>query len=198
MKRMICVALLLSLVAVGMVGCGKKSETPTPVRTDLWGFETEAEVAAFDNDNTDAVLAYDQVTVFKGIGSIKITPGGKPETKIAAKLPVSAYDPWKKSKVFVVNLYMEEGMDPAINTVFLGMADLGPDGDSWDWVSGSFYKINSPVTGWNKCPIGLLPSMKNLDSTHQYKLYIGFYNEDEMKITTALANVFFVDAIYIE
>src|SRR5690606_18582037 len=140
-------ALVLCLVVALMAGCGKKKEKTGPtgpvipqVGTVLWNFETDEEVAKFDNDNTGAELELDTKTVAEGKAALKVTPNGEAEeTKIAAVLDQAKVGAWNASKNLVLKLYMDQGMNPAINIVFLGIADV--TGGNWSWVDGTFLNI---------------------------------------------------------
>lgn len=208
MKKTIKIALILGLAIVLMTGCGKTKKKPGPtgpvipsIGTILWNFETSEEVEKFDNDGTDATLEYNTAIFAEGNGAIKVTPSGTaPETKIAAELDSAKINAWNQSRNLVLDLYMEQGMDPAINIVFLGIADV--TGGSWSWVDGTFCSIaGSKMGNWNKCILDLSekPTMVNLDPKRTYKFYFGFYNEVEgEKIPLADSSSFFVDQIYID
>lgn len=206
-KRTIYLALVLCLVVALMAGCGKKKEKTGPtgpvipqVGTVLWNFETDEEVAKFDNDNTGAELELDTKTVAEGKAALKVTPNGEAEeTKIAAVLDQAKVGAWNASKNLVLKLYMDQGMNPAINIVFLGIADV--TGGNWSWVDGTFLNIAGAKTGqWNTCVFDLTakPTMLDLDPKRDYKFYFSFYNEDGEKTPLASSSSFYVDYIYID
>lgn len=209
MKKTIYIALILCLAVLLMAGCGQEHKKPNStdqdpvisVGTMLWNFETEDEVEKFDNDSTGATIEYNTEIVAEGKGAIKVTPSGTAgETKIAAVLDKAKINAWNASDNFVLKLYMEQGMDPVIDFVFLGIADI--TGDSWSWMDGTFYNITAPKMGkWNQCVLDLSekPSMLNLDPKRTYKFYISFYREDAgEKIPLASSSSFYVDQIYID
>ena len=115
MKRTIYIALILCLAVTLMAGCGKKKNGSGPtgpaipeVGTILWNFETEEEVAKFDNDNTGAEIEYNTEIVAQGTAAAKVTPSGEAgETKIAAVLDQDKISAWNASKNLVLKIYME-------------------------------------------------------------------------------------------
>jgi hypothetical protein len=163
----------------------------------LWGFETASEVEGFTEDGgTGAVLDHTTEEAYQGTGALKVTPNGTAdETKIKVLLPMAHNEAWSDRSRVVVNLWMEAGMNPAINKIFIGMADVTGE---YTWVDGTTYTITEPKLGeWNECKITLSPTMLNLEPTKQYELYFGFFNQDG-GLKTPLVDAFYLDHIMVE
>lgn len=166
---------------------GKKSGTDPIVEPQpalIWDFELESEAAGFAEDGgTGAVPAYTKERAYAGSGALKITPNGEAvESKIKALLPAAYYENWQTCSKLVLNLYMEEGMDPVINKIFIGMADV--TGGGWEWVEGTTYSLTDPTPGaWYECRIPLPLKMMKIDHNKQYELIFGFFNEVNMQKT---------------
>jgi hypothetical protein len=208
MKRTIYIALILCLAVTLMAGCGKKKNGSGPtgpaipeVGTILWNFETEEEVAKFDNDNTGAEIEYNTEIVAQGTAAVKVTPSGEAgETKIAAVLDQDKISAWNASENLVLKLYMEKDMDPAINGAFVGIAEV--TGGSWSWVDGTTFNIAGAQKGkWNTCIFDLTkqPALRGLDPTRAYKIYFSFFNDDGGEKTPLSSDSsFYVDYIYLD
>ncbi|MFO7882015.1 MAG: glucoamylase family protein [Kosmotogaceae bacterium] len=141
-----------------------------------------------NNDNTGAKFELNENYVYSGRHSIKIIPSGEaPETKMAFELSGEALLNWKANDTLELSIYIEENVETAPNSFFLGMADIT---DGWQWVDGVFTR-KEIESGWNIIDYKLSPNMINVDKNGKYMLYFSFFLEEEEKIP--LKDPFYVD-----